>query len=169
MAAGSGDAYGSGSGSTTTTAPARPPADDVGRSRNPAAEMMEEMATSMRAELIQLATQLRKVRREQRAASVDNLDKLPVSLIEDATLSRILTDLQRAREEVAINSRRLDPSQIERPKLQEDLAIKYLRETYRPRLEATESQLIYEMDRLRTEIEKSEIEAKELRSAEKSR
>ncbi|MCC7376568.1 MAG: hypothetical protein IT581_18055 [Verrucomicrobiales bacterium] len=160
---GSGNRYG---GSVS----ARPSVEGVARSRNPAAEMMEDMAASMRAELIQLASQLRKVQREQRVAEIDNLEQLPVNLIEDATMNRILADLQKAREDAALNSKELDKGQRERrAAVQEELATSYWKETFRPRLAITEKLLKEEIDRLQMEIAKMEIEIKQLRNPEKVR
>ncbi|MBL9136027.1 MAG: hypothetical protein JNK85_09175 [Verrucomicrobiales bacterium] len=147
-----------------------PANEEVGGSRNPAADLVEEMAASMRAELIQLSSQLRRVQREQRAAQTDNLDKFPESLIEDSTLMRILSDLQKAREDIAINAKAEDISKRERRLLvQQELALRYLKETYRPRLEVTEALLSKEIDQLRRQISELESESKALRKQDASR
>lgn len=160
---------GAANGHSTSGSPS-PGTEGFLRSRNPAAEMVEEMAASMRAELIQLSSQLRRVQREQRAAQTDDLDKLPESLIEDPTMTRILADVQKSREDVAINVKAEDIAQRERRLMvQQELALRYLKETYRPRLAVTESLLTKEIDRLRMQISELESESKALRKEDAAR
>ncbi|MBX3745898.1 MAG: hypothetical protein KF833_11375 [Verrucomicrobiae bacterium] len=142
-------------------APVQPPAP---RTTDPAVSGLAHEIEALRQESRTLATQLRQVQLELRAAD-SGLDQLPTRFVQDPQLLEAMANLERLRDQRAAAPLDAPGSSRAMDRLTARLE-EYFKNIYLPRLLRTQELLSAELARLKSEIDWRELERHKLQSLE---
>ncbi len=119
---------------------------------------------ALRADARELASQQRRILREQRAIAVGNLLTIPTQFIDDSHLLELLSGLQRAREAVELATPAQGEALQHQYAVQQEITSTYFDTIYKERLKNALNVVQSELDRLHNDIDHQQAELEEIRT-----